>query len=137
MRTSRIYIPQAFEEGSTLTISGQPAHHVTHVLRLRSGAKLIVFGQGREHHAILRDITRSGLTIEVGASCDCMDESSIDVTLLQGIARNDRMDLILQKSVELGVNKIQPFWMQRSQGKLKGERLEKRIQHWQGVIISA
>ena len=66
-----------------------------------------------------------------------MDESSIDVSLLQGIARNDRMDLILQKSVELGVNSIQPLWMQRSQGQLKGERLEKRIQHWQGVIISA
>ena len=120
-----------------LTISGQPAHHVTHVLRLRSGAEMVVFGQGREHQAILRDIRRSGLTIEVGAPCGCMDESSIDVTLLQGIARHDRMDLILQKSVELGVNRIQPLWMQRSQGQLKGERLEKRIQHWQGVIISA
>ena len=137
MRTSRIYIPQALEEGTTLTVSGQPAHHVTHVLRLRSGAELIVFGQGREHHATLINIQRSGLRIEIGETCDCIDESSIDVTLLQGIARNDRMDLILQKSVELGVNKIQPFWMQRSQGKLKGERLEKRIQHWQGVIISA
>ena len=104
MRISRIYIPQAFEEGSTLTVSGQPAHHVTHVLRLRSGTELIVFGQGREHHAILRDIRRSGLTIEIGESCDSMDESSIDVTLLQGIARNDRMDLILQKSTKSGLS---------------------------------
>ena len=137
MRISRIYVPQPLEEGATLTISGQPAHHITHVLRLRTGTELIVFGHGREHRAVLRGIRRSELAIEVGAPCECMEESSIDITLLQGIARNDRMDLILQKSVELGVNSIQPLWMQRSQGRLKGERLEKRIQHWQGVIISA
>ncbi len=137
MRISRIYTSQPLSEGATLTISGQPAHHVTHVLRLRAGTELVVFGHGCEHRAVLRDIRRSELTIEVGTACESMAESAIDVILLQGIARNDRMDLILQKSVELGVNSIQPLWMQRSQGQLKGERLEKRIQHWQGVIISA
>jgi 16S rRNA (uracil1498-N3)-methyltransferase len=66
-----------------------------------------------------------------------MPESPLQLTLLQGIARNDRMDFILQKAVELGVQTIQPIWMQRSQTRLKGERLEKRIRHWQGVITSA
>lgn len=47
------------------------------------------------------------------------------------------MDFILQKAVELGVQAIQPIWMQRSHTQLKGERLEKRINHWQGVITSA
>jgi len=61
----------------------------------------------------------------------------LQITLLQGIARNDRMDFILQKAVELGVQTIQPIWMQRSQTRLKGGRLEKRISHWQGVITSA
>ena len=137
MRIPRIHTPQALAEGTTLTISGQPAHHITHVLRLRTGAGLIIFGQGREYHAILSNIRRSEVTIEVGAPGSHMDESSIDVSLLQGIARNDRMDFILQKSVELGVNRIQPLWMQRSQSRLKGDRLEKRIQHWHGVITSA
>jgi len=120
-----------------LTISGQPAHHIINVLRLRTGAALIIFGRGHEHHAILRDTRRAEVTIEVGMPGSCMKESSIDVTLLQGIARNERMDFILQKSVELGVNRIQPLWMQRSQGHLKGERLKKRMLHWQAVITSA
>ena len=137
MRTPRIYTPQPLAEGTTLTISGQAAHHITHVLRLRVDTALIVFGGGCEYHAILSDIRRSEVTIDVGTAGGHMDESSIDVSLLQGIARNDRMDVILQKSVELGVNRIQPLWMQRSQSHLKGERLEKRIQHWRGVIISA
>ena len=106
MRIPRIYTPQALAEGTTLTISGQPAHHITHVLRLRTGAGLIIFGQGREYHAILRDIRRSEVTLEVGAPGGHMDESSIDVSLLQGIARNDRMDFILQKSVELNLLKF-------------------------------
>jgi 16S rRNA (uracil1498-N3)-methyltransferase len=137
MRTPRIHTPQPLAEGTTLTISGQAAHHITHVLRLRTGAALILFGEGCEYHAVLGDIRRAEVTIDVGAAAGRMDESSIDVSLLQGIARNDRMDVILQKSVELGVNSIQPLWMQRSQSHLKGERLEKRIQHWRGVIISA
>jgi 16S rRNA (uracil1498-N3)-methyltransferase len=137
MRIPRIYTPQPLAEGTTLTISGQAAHHITQVLRLRAGAALVLFGEGCEYHAVLRDIRRSEVTIDVGTPGGHMDESSIDVSLLQGIARNDRMDIILQKSVELGVNSIQPLWMQRSQGHLKGERLEKRIQHWRGVIISA
>jgi len=59
------------------------------------------------------------------------------LSLLQGIARNDRMDFILQKAVELGIQTIQPVWMQRSHTRLKGAHLEKRISHWQGVITSA
>ena len=137
MRIPRIHTPQPLAENTTLTISGQAAHHITHVLRLRAGAALIIFGGGCEYHAIVRDIRRAGVSIDVAAAAGHMDESSLDVSLLQGIARNDRMDVILQKSVELGVNRIQPLWMQRSQGHLKGERLEKRIQHWRGVIISA
>ena len=137
MRIPRIHTPQPLVEGTTLTISGQAAHHITHVLRLRVGAALIIFGEGCEYHAIVRDIRRAEVAIDVAAAAGHMDESSLDVSLLQGIARNDRMDVILQKSVELGVNRIQPLWMQRSQGHLKGERLEKRIQHWRGVIISA
>ena len=137
MRTPRIYTPKTLAEDTTLTISGQAAHHITHVLRLRTGAALILFGEGCEYHAVLGDIRRAEVTIDVGAAAGRMDESSIDVSLLQGIARHDRMDVILQKSVELGVNSIQPLWMQRSQSHLKGERLEKRIQHWHGVIISA
>ena len=108
------------------------------MLRLRVGASIQIFdGQGREHQAELQEIKRSEVTLEVGEPVPATPESPLQITLLQGIARNDRMDLILQKAVELGVQVFQPLWMQRSQTRLKGERLEKRINHWQGVITSA
>lgn len=119
-------------------ITGQAAHHASHVLRLRSGANVQVFdGQGNEHQATLYEVTRSGITLEIGSALTTTPESPLQLTLLQGIARNDHMDLVLQKAVELGVQTIQPLWMQRSQKRLKGERMEKRSRHWEGVIISA
>lgn len=119
-------------------MNGQTAHHVSNVLRLRRGAPLAVFdGKGSEHRAIVRTIKRSEIILEIAEAVAALQEPSLDITLLQGIARNDRMDFILQKAVELGVTGIQPLWMQRSQTRLKGNRLDKRCNHWQGVIISA
>ena len=94
-------------------------------------------GQGNEHQATLHEITRSGIILEIGTTLNSIPESPLQITLLQGIARHDHMDLVLRKAVELGVQTIQPLWMQRSQKRLKGERMEKRSHHWEGVIISA
>ena len=64
-------------------------------------------------------------------------ESKLRITLGQGISRGERMDFVLQKSVELGVESITPLWTKRSQVQLSGRRLEKRLSHWRGVIRSA
>ena len=138
MRIPRLYISQQLKTNDTLTVSGKPAHHVTHVLRLRTGATLYVFdGKGHEYKAVLDAIGRNEINIKLVATVVSQAEPALNICLVQGIARNDRMDLILQKSVELGISSIYPLWMQRSQSHLTGERLEKRIQHWQGTITSA
>ena len=71
---------------------------------------------------------------------DCLPaacESALDVLLVQGISSGERMDYTLQKSVELGVGAIQPIQAERSVVKLAGERMQKRMQHWQSVVASA
>jgi 16S rRNA (uracil1498-N3)-methyltransferase len=138
MSTPRLYVPQPLRAGCRLTVEGQPAHHVTRVLRLRTGTALRVFdGSGHEHDAVLSGIGRAWITLEIGAAIPGDRESSLQITLAQGIARHDRMDLILQKAVELGVQTIQPLWLQRSQTHLQGERMERRLRHWQGILTSA
>jgi 16S rRNA (uracil1498-N3)-methyltransferase len=138
MRTPRLYFPQALVNGETIQIGGQAAHHIKHVLRLRPGSGISVFdGQGNEYNAVLIDIGRKEVTAIIGKRTAGIAESPLQITLAQGVARNERMDIILQKAVELGVTTIQPLWMQRCQTHLKAARLEKRIQHWLGVIISA
>jgi 16S rRNA (uracil1498-N3)-methyltransferase len=138
MSKPRLFIAQPLVTGDMLTIEGQPAHHVTHVLRMRSNTAIRVFdGMGHEYDAVLADIGRGRITLHIGMAIPGDCESTLHIILAQGIARHDRMDLILQKAVELGVRTIQPLWLQRSQTHLKGERLEKRLQHWRGVLISA
>ena len=138
MRVPRLYTPDKLVEAEELRLTGQAAHHTANVLRLKPGATIHVFdGRGHEHRASLSSVNRSSITLTVHEAVSPRMESRLDITLLQGVARNDHMDLVLQKSVELGVNTIQPLWMQRSQTHLKKERIEKRIKHWEGVIISA
>ena len=138
MHVPRFYLPLTLVEGEILGLGEQSAHHVTHVLRLRPGASVKVFdGQGDEHEAILREVQRNKVTIQVGKAVACIPEPPFAITLAQGIPRSDRMDLILQKAVELGVTNVQPLWTSRSQTRTSDERLEKRLRHWQGVVISA
>jgi 16S rRNA (uracil1498-N3)-methyltransferase len=105
---------------------------------LHTGANIRVFdGAGHEHHAILSDNDRGRILLELGEVVSGDRESSLQIVLAQGIARHDRMELILQKAVELGVSTIQPLWLQRSQSHLPEERMVRRMQRWQGIIISA
>ncbi|MGB5261068.1 MAG: 16S rRNA (uracil(1498)-N(3))-methyltransferase [Gammaproteobacteria bacterium] len=138
MRIPRVYTQQALASGTTVTVTGQAARHITQVLRLRAGAILRVFnGEGKEYSATFIRAGRTEITLDIGTPVDTLPEPGLFIRLAQGIARNDRMDLILQKAVELGTSEIQPLWMQRSQAHVRGDRLEKRIRHWHSVVASA
>ncbi len=138
MRIPRVYTRQDLASGTTVTVTGQTARHVTQVLRLRAGAGLRIFnGDGKEYSATFMRAGRSEITLDIGTPLETVPEPGLLIRLVQGIARNDRMDLILQKAVELGISEVHPLWMQRSQAHVRGDRLEKRIQHWRGVIASA
>jgi 16S rRNA (uracil1498-N3)-methyltransferase len=138
MHVPRFYLPLTLVEGEILGLGEQPAHHVMHVLRLRPGAAVRIFdGKGCEHEGMIRGVRRTQVTVEIGKAMASIPEPPFAITLAQGIPRGDRMDLILQKAVELGVTEVQPLWTARSQTRTSGERQEKRLRHWQGVVISA
>lgn len=138
MPTPRIYLPQPLTSGTTTQLDERAQRHAVKVLRLKPGDALILFnGDGGEYQATLEDNRREGAQVSLREFIDQERESPLDIALLQGVARGEKMDLILQKAVELGVNRIVPLATARSQVKLSGERLEKRMQHWQGVIIHA
>ena len=64
-------------------------------------------------------------------------ESPLKITLAQGIAAGDKMDWVIQKTVELGIESIQPLFTERSIVKLDRERADKKLEHWRTVAISA
>lgn len=138
MRISRLFIDSPLQSGDTVSLQGEPLNYVARVLRLRAGTMLTVFnGHGGEYSAQLESVSKRSAQLLIGdfTARDC--ESPLKLTLVQGISRGERMDYTLQKATELGVTRIIPVFTQRSTVSLEGERLEKRQQHWQGVVRSA
>lgn len=138
MRVSRFYTDQCLAEGNRLTLDKNSSHYLLHVLRLKPGNALVIFnGDGFEYNARLDQATKKQATIHIQQRLSPRRESPLHIEIGQGMARGERMDFVLQKSVELGVSRITPLWTQRSQVRLDEKRLVKRLAHWQGVMASA
>jgi len=138
MRISRFYTQQQLADSKTVQLDEETSHYICRVLRLKAGAPLILFnGDGRDYHAVLDRADKKQVSVSILHAEQTCRESRLHITLGQGISRGERMDFVLQKSVELGINAITPLWTSRSQVQLRGKRLEKRLSHWQGVIKSA
>lgn len=133
----RFFYPHVLPENSRFDLEESVARHVL-VLRLRVGEVIDLFdGNGGEVPATVCDIGRRHLTVETGCRRDVERESCLDITLYQAISMGERMDFTIQKSVELGVNAIQPIISTRVQQRLDGERAAKKREHWRGVAVAA
>lgn len=138
MRIPRIYTPAALSEGITLGLDEQAANHVARVLRMQPGQALVLFnGDGRDYRAELLGIAKRDVEVVVHGAQPAAPESPLEVTLGQVMSRGDRMDFAIQKSVELGATRIVPLFSERCEVKLKGDREDKRLRHWQQIAISA
>lgn len=138
MRLTRIHVAAPLGEGLVVALPELAAGHLVRVLRLRQGDACTLFnGDGRDYQGRLRAIDKRGVEVEILSSMAVDNESALAITLLQGIARGEKMDLILQKATELGVSAIVPVQSDRSEVKLDGARAEKRLAHWRGVVAAA
>ncbi len=138
MRLNRVYVPGLYASGDSLTLPEHAARHLVQVLRLSAGAEVQVFnGQGQAFAATIEQARKKDATVRIGPVVDSNCESPLQITLLQGIARGEKMDLILQKATELGVTRVVPIQAARSTVKLNATTTVAKHAHWQGVISSA
>ncbi|MGI1679317.1 MAG: 16S rRNA (uracil(1498)-N(3))-methyltransferase [Cellvibrionaceae bacterium] len=138
MRIPRLYSDQALAVGSIGELKDNSAHYVHNVLRMDSGRPILLFnGAGGEYTANLTRVSKKIVTFEVTGFIEGNRDSKLHSHLAIGISRGDKMDYVLQKATELGVSKITPLFTERTEVKLSGERLQKKMQHWQQVIVSA
>ena len=138
MPLPRIHCDVRLGPGAQLTLAPEAAQHVAKALRLKAGDSIVVFdGRGGEHEASITRIDKDRVDVKVGAWRDARTESSVAVGLVQGLPESDKMDWIIQKSVELGVAWIQPIVCDRSVVRLSAERAAKREAHWRRVAVAA
>ncbi|MSQ92694.1 MAG: 16S rRNA (uracil(1498)-N(3))-methyltransferase [Gammaproteobacteria bacterium] len=138
MRLIRVFIESTLLPGARIEAAGTAAAHMARVLRLVAGDPVTVFnGNGSDYPARIVAIRGSRVEIEVLEQRQARPESPLALTLVQGIARAERMDLIVQKATELGVASIQPVVTARSVVRLDAKTTERKLSHWRGIVIAA
>lgn len=138
MRLTRVHVDLPLAEGREIDLPEGPAGHLGRVLRLGVGDACVLFnGDGHDYDARVVAAGKRDMRVAIDAARPVANESPLSITLLQGIARGEKMDLILQKATELGVSAIRPLHSQRSEVKLDEARGAKRLAHWQSVVTSA
>lgn len=138
MRLSRIYTSQALGAEKELILEDSVAHYVGKVLRLRVKDQISLFNErDGEYLFTISDIAKKSVTALLENRIESEAESPLAVHLGLGISRGERMDYAIQKATELGVTSIIPLFTERCEVKIKADRLENRMTHWERIAISA
>lgn len=138
MRIPRIYLPLDLVVNQTFELNVHAFQHTVKVLRMKQDAKLVLFdGKGNEFSASLEQINKKNAFVKIEKKLNSNTESNLSIHLGLGVSKGDRMDFAIQKAVELGVTEITPLFTEHCVVNLDEKRIQKRLQHWQGIIISA
>jgi 16S rRNA (uracil1498-N3)-methyltransferase len=138
VREVRIYQAGTYQTGQSLELSPEAGQHVRVVLRMQPGDKITLFcGDNREFAAILTDVCRKKISVKILTERVVSRESPRAIHLAQAISKGERMEWVVQKTVELGVTSITPIITARSLMKLDAERMEKKRTQWQAIAIAA
>ncbi|MCK4864323.1 MAG: 16S rRNA (uracil(1498)-N(3))-methyltransferase [Gammaproteobacteria bacterium] len=138
MRIPRIYLPSKYKTGQSIELTEHAFQHAIKVLRLKQNSKLVLFdGLGNEFSAIIEAVNKKNAFVKIKSLIDRKTESNLSIHLGLGISKGERMDFAIQKSVELGVTEITPLFTEHCVVNLDEKRIQKKLHHWQGIIISA
>ena len=121
-----------------MAITGQDAHHISHVLRMKAGDEIQVvsldqvtavmkitgFSEGRVDLTVVKQLERN-------------HEPTVDVTLIQGLPKQDKLEWVIQKAIELGVTTIRPAIMEHSVVRLDAVKAQKKQERWQKIAEAA
>ncbi len=131
---------QIDEINKTLTIDGDDYNHIANVLRMKKGEEITVStkdGDGRDYHYTIEEITDSLVICSFISASDESTELPSKIYLFQGLPKADKMELIVQKAVELGVYEIIPVSMKRCIVKLDDKKAKSKVTRWQGIAEAA
>ena len=136
--SNRFFIEASLTVGQSIELTEVVFHHWVRVLRAKLNDQAILFnGQGGEYLVELTEINKKNAVIQVLSFEPANRTPGFQVVLGQVMSKGDRMDYAIQKATELGVHKIQLLTSERCEMRLKYDRDQKKIDHWQAIAIAA
>lgn len=138
MNNPRLYVGSQLAVTEAIILPPEVAHYVCNVLRLGAGDDVVLFnGMGGEYNATITAASRKQVQVTIHNFNAREAESTLSIRLIQGVSKGERMDLVVQKSVELGVARITPVFTEHGVVRLDAERQQKKTEHWRGIARSA
>ncbi len=138
MRTTRIYIEEEnLQVDKEISLNQEKSHYLSRVLRCKLEQDLVVFNglSEYEYQAKIIGITKQAVTLHIDAANEINNESPLSIHIGQAISKGEKLDLVIQKVTELGATELTPLITERSES--KKSNLEKKLEHWQRIAISA
>ncbi|OPY56387.1 MAG: Ribosomal RNA small subunit methyltransferase E [Pelotomaculum sp. PtaU1.Bin035] len=134
----RFFVSPEQIDGGRVYLKGPDVVHLAKVLRMGAGESLTVLdGRGKTYLAVIKEVGRDKVTCTINKELPGTAVPSFKVTLVQGIPKGDKMDLIIQKGTELGLSKVIPLLCERVVVKLEGDKPLRRRERWQRIALEA
>lgn len=133
----RFYVDTEFTIDSDIILPAKPAHHASRVLRMRTGDEAVLFNGRGEEASVTMTFTSEATTAHIHAIKTESQENHVSMTLIQSLVSQEKLDWILEKATELGVDRVVVVPAERSVTKLDEKRLQKRLEQWKNTTISA
>jgi 16S rRNA (uracil1498-N3)-methyltransferase len=134
----RFFVPRKNLHDNRASIEGEELEHLRRVLRLGPGDSITLFDDtGWEHEAVIRDFLAGRAEAEIRTSYQPQRESLLDLTLALGLTKGPKMDFVIEKATELGVQTITPFVSTYTVPQLDEDRSARRTERWRKIALSA
>lgn len=138
MRMPRIFTPQPLATGLNVALEEQASIHLGRVLRMQVSQKVVLFnGQGSAFAASITELGKKQINLTIEQEIKGIKPSPLTTEIALAVSKGDKMDWIVQKATELGVNRIIPLISTRTDVRLDAKRWEKKLEQWQQIMISA
>ena len=134
----RFFVEPSQVEDHTIRILGSDVNHIKNVLRMKTGEEILISsGDDLEYACYIEELGDKEVLAHVMYVQEAGYELSSRIYLFQGLPKGDKMELIIQKAVELGVHEVIPVATRRAVVKLDGKKEENKIRRWQAIAESA
>lgn len=134
---SRFYVPPECVTGGKIMIRGGELHHARDVMHLAAGDAIVVFdGTGKEYHGIIQKVDKERMTVTIKKTAERKSEEC-RLILIQALPRSDKMDLIVEKATELGVERIIPVTTERTVVRPDKKKENLKVERWRKIALIA
>ncbi len=135
---SRFYVPKESVEGGRIVIRGKEAHHILDVMRLKKMDKVVTFdGTGKEYFGVIKEADAKSLIVEITDTRVLRSDKRAFITLIQAIPKKDKMDYIIEKGTELGVDAIMPVISERTIVDWDEKKKALSVERWKRIALEA